>query len=83
VSAPGVDIVSAFPGGGLRSMNGTSMATPHTAGVAALWAQKLLQEESKIDEASLRAKLQAHAASDAVAAGFGRSDIGEGMVQAP
>ncbi len=64
-------------------MNGTSMATPHAAGVMALWAQKLLQEEGKIDEASLRAKVRAHASRDALAPGFGRSDIGEGIVQAP
>ena len=34
--APGVDIVSAKPGGGYQSMDGTSMATPHIAGLAAL-----------------------------------------------
>ena len=34
--APGVDIISAKPGGGHQSMDGTSMATPHIAGLAAL-----------------------------------------------
>jgi subtilisin len=34
--APGVDVISARPGGGYQSMDGTSMATPHVAGLAAL-----------------------------------------------
>jgi subtilisin len=34
--APGVGVISARPGGGYQSMDGTSMATPHVAGLAAL-----------------------------------------------
>jgi subtilisin family serine protease len=36
VVAPGVAVVSARPGGGFQSMDGSSMATPHIAGLAAL-----------------------------------------------
>ncbi len=36
LSAPGVMIWSAQPGGGYASFNGTSMATPHVAGASAL-----------------------------------------------
>jgi len=36
VVAPGVDVLSAKPGGGWQLMSGSSMATPHVAGLAAL-----------------------------------------------
>jgi subtilisin family serine protease len=39
VSAPGVDILSSVPGGWMRS-SGTSMATPHVSGAAALLLQR-------------------------------------------
>ncbi|WP_345601668.1 S8 family peptidase, partial [Streptomyces chumphonensis] len=37
--APGRDIVSTRNGGGTQSMSGTSMATPHAAGAAALYLE--------------------------------------------
>lgn len=36
ICAPGVDVLSAQPGNGSASWDGTSMATPHVAGLAAL-----------------------------------------------
>lgn len=39
VTAPGVAVLSALPGGGYGTKNGTSMAAPHVSGVAALVLQ--------------------------------------------
>jgi len=40
VSAPGVNVMSSVAGGGYESYSGTSMATPHVVGVAALVLSK-------------------------------------------
>lgn len=53
ISAPGVNIRSAIPGGGYAERNGTSMATPHIAGVAAL----ILSAEAELTVDELEAAI--------------------------
>lgn len=80
VSAPGVDILSAWPGGGLKSLNGTSMACPHVAGVAALWWQAT---GSMASQSFIRSKVEASGNVGALVPGYDHSDVGAGLVQSP
>ena len=75
IAAPGVAVLSAWPGKLTNTINGTSMATPHVAGVAALVAQsdptarghalwtRLVQGAHRLDQPA--------------------RDVGAGLVQAP
>lgn len=83
VSAPGVAILSAALGGGLVSWNGTSMATPHVAGVAALWAQRQLEQTGRILSSTMRAKILGMATMNGLKAGSTLNDVGNGIVLAP
>jgi subtilisin family serine protease len=82
VSGPGVGVSSARAGGGLVSKSGTSMATPHVAGVAALWAQKL-KAMNQLTSVNLSGRLIGSSSTERMAAGFDPGDVGAGMVRAP
>jgi subtilisin family serine protease len=82
VSGPGVDIISANVGGGLVSMDGTSMATPHVAGVAALWAQKLRQE-GRFTASQFSAALLASTTRSPMHPSSTLEAVGAGIIHAP
>ncbi|WP_433023128.1 S8 family peptidase [Kribbella sp. CA-294648] len=87
ISAPGEAVYSTVPGGGYQSMDGTSMAAPHVAGVAAL----VRSTNPKLTPAQVRAQLATQADDIACPASAGarckgtdavNSFYGEGMVDA-
>jgi hypothetical protein len=74
IVAPGVDVLSSVPGGHAE-FDGTSMATPHVAGVAALCAEI----DPKYRGRALWAMLLQHARPLVLPV----RDVGRGLLQAP
>ena len=82
LSGPGVSVISAKAGGGLVAMSGTSMACPHVAGVAVLWAEKI-RAVGPFTTAHLTHRLLASGTTETLKSGFDPFDIGTGLVRAP
>ncbi|MEU8222424.1 S8 family serine peptidase [Kribbella sp. NPDC048915] len=87
LAAPGQAVFSTVPGGGYKNLDGTSMASPHVAGVAAL----LRSVDPKLTPAKVRERLaqQANdlacppgASGECVGTAGNNSYYGEGMVDA-
>lgn len=75
ISAPGVGILSCVPGNRYDRLDGTSMATPHVSGVAALIAQS----DPKFRGWALWARLVQISSR----LRFPARDVGKGFLQAP
>lgn len=73
LAAPGVNILSTYPGNAFWALNGTSTASPHVTGVAAL----LLSKAPGTDPA----RLQRHLERTAIPLGP-LGELGRGLVQA-
>ena len=83
IAAPGVAIVSAQAGGGLIPLNGTSMACPHVAGLAALWWEAIRSQPLPAKATVITARLLAAAVTAPLAPGVDVADRGVGLAQAP
>jgi subtilisin family serine protease len=79
LSAPGIDVVGAKVGGGLVVMNGTSMACPHVAGLAALWWDSQLVQIGQTSADEVKASLRALAVNTKLRV----ADQGRGLAIAP
>lgn len=75
LAAPGVDVYSTYSGTGYETMSGTSMASPHVAGVAAL--RKRLHPSESPDQVAAVLKSNAN-----LLPGLTSSQQGSGMVDA-
>jgi subtilisin family serine protease len=72
--APGVGVVSAMRGGGWQVMDGTSMATPHVAGLAALLMEAAPEKTVSAVEAAIFRSCVRHKAMNAERANRGAPD---------
>jgi subtilisin family serine protease len=76
LAGPGVDVYSSWPGAKYSTISGTSMATPHVAGIAALYAQAAAGARG-------RDLWDCLAQNARLLNGLPERDVGAGFIQAP
>lgn len=81
--APGVDVVSAGLDNGLACRSGTSVATPHVAGVAALWGQYVIEDRGSFKRDVVSSHLIARATRSPLSPDTRLSDVGSGLPTCP
>ncbi|MEU5725725.1 S8 family serine peptidase [Micromonospora sp. NPDC047738] len=83
--APGAGVLSAYPGGGYTTLDGTSMATPQVAGVVALmWSANpaLVGDLARTRRILLDTAAPARVPPDAARCGGPADEVGAGVVDA-
>lgn len=80
LTGPGVDVLSARAGGGLKALRGTSMACPHVAGVAALLWEEVRAAQVPQNAETVTARLLARARAGGFIPDTQVPDRGLGMV---
>jgi len=78
LSAPGVNVLSAAPGGGWATMSGTSMASPHVTGTIGL----MLQKNPNITDQQIWQILTASCDTPSVGRPYPNQDYGWGRLNA-
>ncbi|RBQ18231.1 peptidase S8 [Spongiactinospora rosea] len=84
ITAPGVDITAAVPGtaeGSYGAYSGTSMATPHVAGAAAILAQRHPDWRGERLKSALISSATPHTDSNAFEQGAGRLEAAKALTQ--
>lgn len=83
ISVPGVNISSVRKGGGLIASSGTSVATPHMAGLLAPWWQGLRRRPTRVNARLVSGRLLASAGAKGFAPEVEITDRGVGVAGAP